>query len=65
MRERFSGRYSGNARGEGEEGGGRLGMIESRCLLPDGIEFRDSQNRITDRKALKGMDRVRLWGEML
>lgn len=43
--------------------GNTLRILNRELILPGGIEVRDSQNRITDRKALRATERVRLWGK--
>jgi glycosyltransferase involved in cell wall biosynthesis len=40
-----------------------LRILNRELVLPDGIDARDSQNDIIDRKALKATDKVRLWGK--
>ncbi|HEY6320006.1 MAG TPA: hypothetical protein VJA16_00425, partial [Thermoanaerobaculia bacterium] len=40
-----------------------LRILNRDLALPSGIEVRDSQGCLTDRKALKAADRVRLWGK--
>lgn len=40
-----------------------LRILNRELILPGGVEVRDSQSRITDRKAIKATDRVRLWGK--
>jgi hypothetical protein len=38
-----------------------LRILNSELVLPRGIEVKDSQDGITDRKVLKTTDRVKLW----